>query len=192
MFYTLFSKPKRLSKAFTNTKQAVYKQELNKKTGERKLVKREEVDVYEKIQEFADETKISNILKKYQIDLFSKNLKEGEEKLIDLTNMPENLLETMTAIDNAKYLWERQSSKVKEKFNNDFRQFIAGSENGQLADILNKELKTSVERFTQITPEQRATMVAREQASKTIESPIPQNTTNTASSETITLEGGNK
>ena len=191
MFYTLFSKPKRHSKAFTNTKQAVYKQELDKKTGERKLVKREEVDVYEKIQEFADETKISNILKKYQIDLFSKNLKEGEEKLIDLTNMPENLLETMTAIDNAKYLWERQSPNVKEKFNNDFRQFIAGSENGQLADILNKELQTSVNRFTQITPEQRATMQAREQASKTIEAPATQNTT-TTSSETITLEGGTK
>lgn len=186
MFYTPFNRPKRNPTKFNNKKQVVYKTELDKKTGERKLIKRDTVDIYEKIQEFAEETKISNIMKKYQIDLFNQStISKDEQKIIDLTNMPENLLETMTAIDNAKYLWERQTPQVKEKFNNDFRQFIAGSENGQLADMLNKELKTSSSKFTQITPEQRATMEARE-----MERAKVQNIQET--NETIELKGETK
>ena len=48
----------------------------------------------------------------------------------------------MQIIDDAKALWDKQSKEVKLKFNNDFKQFIAGSENGQIVDMLNKELET--------------------------------------------------
>ena len=59
-----------------------------------------------------------------------------------MTNLPENLIETMAVIDNAKAIFDRQSTEIKQKFNNDFKQFIAGSENGQVVEMLNKELQT--------------------------------------------------
>ena len=140
-FYSNTRRPPRIREKFTNTEQIVYKETIDTKTGERKLVETEKVDIYDKIQEYGEEVKISNILKKYDVDL-SKQVKNSEEKLIDLTNVPENLIETMAIIDNAKDIWEKQSKEIKQKFNNDFKQFIAGSENGQIVNMVNEQLKT--------------------------------------------------
>lgn len=145
-FYSNTRKPLSKSEDFTKTTQAVYRKEIDKRTGETRLVKDREVDIYAKIQEYADEAKLSNILQRYNVNMLSK-VKDSETQLVDLTNLPENLLEALTTIDNAKYLWERQPKELKQKFDNDFKKFIAGSENGQIMEILTKELNTAHERF---------------------------------------------
>lgn len=145
-FTTMFKHHPRKGENFSKRLIPSYKVNINKKTGERELVVDKEIDVYEKIQEYRDEVQISNILKRYDLDML-KQLKDDEQQLIDLTNMPENLMETMAVIDSAKYAWERQSKELKAKFDNDFNKFIASSENGQLATMLNSELKTQVEKF---------------------------------------------
>lgn len=101
-------------------------------------------------------------MRKYDVNLHEQ-MRKDEGEIVDLTNMPENLVEVLNTMRNAEYLWERQSKELKAKFNNDFNQFIAGSENGKLAEILNKEIQTKSEKFTQITPEQKQTMITREQ-----------------------------
>lgn len=145
-FYSNFNRPPRKPESFTNQKQAVYKAVSDKTTGQRKLVVDKEINVYDKIQEYAEETKITNMLQRYNLDML-KQLTDDKEQLIDLTNLPENLMETMAIIDDAKYAWDRQSKEIKDKFNNNFNEFIAASENGQLADLLNKELQVSAEKF---------------------------------------------
>lgn len=145
MFYTNYNKPERKPLSFSNTKQKVYKATTDSK-GIRHLMVDKEIDVYEKIQEYAEDTKITNLLQRYNLDMLSQ-LKDDKEQLIDLTNLPTNLMETMQIIDDAKYAWDRQSKDIKAKFNNDFKQFIAASETGQLAKLLNDELKVSAERF---------------------------------------------
>lgn len=139
----LYTKPQRqprMRENHTKREQTLYKITTDK-DGRRVLVPDETIDVVDKIQEYAEEVKISNILKRYGIQL-QNQLRNDEEKFIDLTNIPENLIETMQIIDDAKALWDKQSKEVKLKFNNDFKQFIAGSENGQIVDMLNKELET--------------------------------------------------
>lgn len=145
-FYSNFNRPPRKPEIFTNQKKAVYKAVSDKTTGQRKLVVDKEINVYDKIQEYAEETKITNMLQRYNLDML-KQLTDDKEQLIDLTNLPENLMETMAIIDDAKYAWDRQSKEIKDKFNNNFNEFIAASENGQLADLLNKELQVSAEKF---------------------------------------------
>lgn len=152
-FYSNTRRPERKRENFTNKLQNVYRKEIDKLTGERKMVVDKKVDIYEKIQEYAEETKISNILQRYNVDMLSR-LKEGETQLVDLTNLPENLLEAMVTIDNAKYLWERQSKDIKARFDNDFKKFIAGSENGQIMDILQREVQTQAERFNTVNQAQ--------------------------------------
>lgn len=144
-FFTNFKRPERKRQSFTNTKQAVYKATYDKK-GQRKLVKDKEIDVYEKIQEYAKDTSLTNMFAKYGLSIYDQ-LKDQEEQFIDLTNLPTNLMETMDVLDQAKFAFDRQSKDIKAKFNNDFRQFIAASENGQLAQLLNDELKVSAEKF---------------------------------------------
>lgn len=139
-FYTNFKKPKRMQETFNNKYQTIYKAEIDTKTGERKLVEKEKINVYDKIQEFKDECNIASMMERYQLNMHD-TISQNEEKLIDLTNLPENLMETMKAIDDAKYLWERQSKEVKQKFDNDFNKFIAGSENGQIVEMVNQQLK---------------------------------------------------
>lgn len=147
-YYSFNHRPARKREKFDNKYQIEYKKEINKQTGKVKLVEKNKVNIYDKIQEYAEETKLSNILQRYNVNMLSQ-LKENETEIIDLTNMPENLLETMTAIKNAEYIWERQSKQTKAEFNNDFRQFIASLENGKMAQMLQKEIGTKTEQFTQ-------------------------------------------
>lgn len=144
-FFTNYNRPQRKRETFNNTKQSVYKAVYDK-NGVRSLVKDKEVDIYEKIQEYAKDTSLTNMFSKYGLSVYDQ-LKKSEEQLVDLTNLPTNLMEAMSVIDEAKYAFDRQSKDVKAKFNNDFKQFIAASETGQLAQLLNDEIKTSVERF---------------------------------------------
>lgn len=138
-FYTMFNRPKRKPESFNNTKQKIYKASYDAK-GVRKLVVDKEVDIYEKIQEYANDTNLTNLFNKYGLSVYDQ-LKKSEEQLIDLTNLPTNLMEAMKVIDDAKYCFDRQSKDIKQRFNNDFNQFIASSETGQLAQLLNEELK---------------------------------------------------
>lgn len=144
-FYSFYNRPKRKRELFNNTKQKVYKATYDNK-GIRKLVVDKEVDIYEKIQEDAKDTGLTNIFSKYGLSIYDQ-LSKHEEKLVDLTNLPTNLMEAMNVIDDAKYAFDRQSKEIKQKFNNDFKQFIAASETGQLAQVLNDELKVSAEKF---------------------------------------------
>ena len=134
----------------------------------------EELDVYNNeilTKEYAEENKISNILKNYNLDML-ETLKDKEQKIIDITNLPENLMETMAVIDTAKGVWDEQSKEIKAKFNNDFKQFIAASENGQLANLLENEIKTARSKFT---PEVQAQMQAQPvQPTATVTQPVSQ------------------
>ena len=75
--------------------------------------------------------------------MFNKGQEKGkeivEQKYVQLGK------DATKIIDDAKALWDTQSKEVKLKFNNDFKQFIAGSENGQIVNMLNEELKTKHE-----------------------------------------------
>lgn len=142
-FYTQYNRSPRMQENFTKREQKVYVKDIDKKTGARILREDVPVNIYDKIQEYAEEVKIGNLIKKYNMNLqLNDNLKFDEQKIVDMTKLPENLIETMAVIDNAKAIFDRQSTEIKQKFNNDFKQFIAGSENGQVVDILNQELKT--------------------------------------------------
>lgn len=166
-FYTNYNRPPRQQESYLKETQTVYKEDFDKKTGKRKLVKVEDINIVDKIQEYAEETKISNILQKYNLNMI-KQIAKDEEKIIDMTNMPENLMETLSIIDNAKYIWERQSKELKNKFNNNFKEFLAGSENGQIVKILQDELKTQATKFNvenqaNINQEQKTAIIAQQQ-----------------------------
>lgn len=143
--YSFYNRPKRKSETFNKTTQAVYKVEYDNK-GVRYLVKDKDIDIYDKIQECAKDVGLTDMFRKYGLDA-TKQLKDSEEQLVDLTNLPGNLMEAMTVINDAQYSFDRQSKEIKQKFNNDFKQFLAASETGQLAKLLNDEIKVSAERF---------------------------------------------
>ena len=144
-FYSMYNRPERKRELFNNEMQKVYKATYDK-NGVRSLKVDKEVNIYEKIQEFSNDVSLSSIFSKYGLNVYDQ-LKQSEEQLVDLTNLPTNLMEAMTVIDDAKYAFDRQSKEVKAKFNNSFKEFIAASETGKLAQVLNDEIKVSAEKF---------------------------------------------
>ena len=144
-FYSMYNRPERKREKFYNQEKVVYKATYDK-NGVRSLKVDKKVNIYEKIQEFANDVSLSSIFSKYGLNVYDQ-LKQSEEQLVDLTNLPTNLMEVMTVIDDAKYAFDRQSKEVKQKFNNSFKEFIAASETGKLAQVLNDEIKVSAERF---------------------------------------------
>ena len=138
-FYTMFNRAPRTSKNFEEKYEQTYKIKRDEKNGTRKLVPDEKINIYEKIQEGAEELKIKNMIARYDPKTMER-LKVDEKNIIDLTNVPENLIDSMNIIANAKSIFERQSKEIRKEFNNDYRQFIAASENGKLTEVLEKHL----------------------------------------------------
>ena len=165
-FKTAFKGRERKQETFNNKYQQTWKIQRDKKTGERKLVKDEKINIYEKIQEGAAELKIKNQIAKYDINTI-KQIQIDKEKIIDLTEVPENLIESMNIIANAKSIFERQSKQIKQEFNNDYRQFIAASEDGRLKAVIDKYVTVQ-----QAAPVQQAEPV---QQAATVQQPIVTN-----------------
>lgn len=147
-FYTQWKRPPRKQEIFMNKMQPVYKKRTNTKTGKKEIYVEKEIDIYEKIQEYKDEVSLTKLLQQYNLDPL-KQLKDQEAKIVDITNIPQNLMEMMNEIEKADQIWNKLSKDTKLKFGNDKNEFLAASENGKLAQMLHDEIKTNPNRFTQ-------------------------------------------
>lgn len=93
--------------------------------GQKVLVKTGETNVYAKIQESLEETKIENILARAAMGDNSVFRPEGI--YADLTEMPSNLLEARQAMQKLENTWNELPNEIKQKYNYDVDQFIGQS-----------------------------------------------------------------
>lgn len=142
MFYSETRRPARITQPATNTIEPIYKEAINTKTGKKYLKKIDEVDVYEKIQAAAEGVTLKEIIKRYGIDPTesAQKIEELGEEILDYTNTPNNLMEALEITNNAKNIFDKSSKEIKQAFNNNFNEFLAGAHNGKLNNIL-KEFK---------------------------------------------------
>lgn len=144
MFYSESNRPKTIPMPKTNKYEPEYKEVLNK-NGKKELKEVGKINVYEKIQEARAGSALDEITKKYLIKINDMDLTKLEEAVTDLTNVPTNLIETMNVINNAKEIYESAPAELKNRFNNNFTEFIAGAQNGTLESLLKKkEIKEAI------------------------------------------------
>lgn len=93
--------------------------------GRKKLVITGQINVYERIQEQLEETKIENIMARAIAGDTSMLRPDGI--YADLTEMPNNLIEARQAIQNLENVWNKLSRDIKEKYNYNVEEFIAKS-----------------------------------------------------------------
>lgn len=93
--------------------------------GQKVLVRTGTTNVYAKIQENLEETKIENILARAAAGDTSVFRPEGI--YADLTEMPSNLLEARQAMQQLENTWEGLPNELKKKYNYDLDQFIGAS-----------------------------------------------------------------
>lgn len=121
--YTQFKIPKRIptpsGDEFLNT----YQEEVQK-NGNIELVCVGKTNVYDKIQEELESTKIENILQRVAMGDLSM-LRAQEPIYIDATTFPKNLMECQNIVLKAKQEFEKFPKEVKELFNNSADAYVA-------------------------------------------------------------------
>lgn len=113
--------------------------------GRKILKKTGETDIYAKIQESLEETKIENILKRATLGDTSMLRPDGI--YADVADMPSNLLEARQAMQKLENTWNSLDNEIKKKYNYNLDEFIgkAGQENW-LRDmgLLNEKMPDTV------------------------------------------------
>lgn len=114
-----------------------------------------EEDVYAKIQENLEATKIENVLKRATLGDTSALRPDG--LYIDTTEMPNNLIEARQAIQNLENTWAEVPNEIKAKYNYDVGEFIGASgSDSWLRDMgLLNEKTTQIETTTEVKTEEK-------------------------------------
>ena len=100
-----------------------YQEEITK-AGRKGLVKTGETNVYARIQEDHEQTKIENILHSLAMGDLSV-LKQADATYMDTTNMPKTLMEYQNLGLKAKQEFEKMPVEVKELFHNSAEEYVS-------------------------------------------------------------------
>ena len=111
----------------------IYEEQINTKTLQKELKKVGETNIYEKIQESRDATDIQKIIERYQINIDEKI--QINDEILDYTQNPTSLIEAHQMILNAEQIWDKEPATIKEKFGNNFVEYLAAANNGTLKNI---------------------------------------------------------
>lgn len=141
-FFSLTSGRKPVAVPLGDKEVTEYHYEVDKDTGERKLVENElKFNWYQKIQEARVGTSMQEILSRYANGDDSV-IGKIEKSYQDFTSAPRTLAEAYQMISNAERDFKTLPSDVKELFNNDVQQFMSSIGDGTLIDKLSKLSRT--------------------------------------------------
>lgn len=113
-------------------------------TGKTFLVENERTNIRDYINSNYEETRIENILARAGAgDVNALNRMRGI--YADLTGVPRNIAEAHAAIKNAYAEFDQMPSEIRNEFNNNPAEFIAGFANGKVNNVLAKMTKTQAE-----------------------------------------------
>lgn len=128
----------------------VYEDIINTKTGRLETKKTKEEPFYEKIQATKDSQILDNIIQRYNIDLNNKHITEINEEIVDMTNMPEDLIETYALTTKLKTMFNESTADIKNHFK-DFAGFLKSFQKGTLKSELEQLHKPKTQPVQQPT-----------------------------------------
>lgn len=134
----------------------VYEDIINPKTGKLETKKTKEEPFYEKIQAAKDSQILDNIIQRYNIDLNNKHITEINEEIVDMTNMPEDLIETYALTTKLQMMFNESTADIKNHFK-DFAGFLQSFQKGTLKSELAELHKPKTQTVQQAQPVQQPT-----------------------------------
>ncbi|UPW36499.1 internal scaffolding protein [Peromfec virus RodF8_36] len=137
-FYSESNTPPRMFQPETSRTEPDYEERLDK-DGKKYLKKVGETDVYEKIQEARSGTELAQLIENFKIKINENDLTKVEETIIDVTNIPTNMIDALNVVEQAKTTFNTAPKEIRETFNNNFTEFLAGAQNGTLKSLLTKK-----------------------------------------------------
>ena len=134
----------------------IYEDIINPKTGKLETKKTDEEPFYEKIQAAKDSQILDNIIQRYNIDLNNKHITEINEEIVDMTNMPEDLIETYALTTKLQMMFNESTADIKNHFK-DFAGFLQSFQKGTLKSELAELHKPKTQPVQQAQPVQQPT-----------------------------------
>lgn len=116
----------------------IYEDLINKHNGKLETTKTDSEDFYEKIQSYKDGQLLESIIKRYEIDIDKKQVKEIESDIVDMTEVPTNLTEAYSMIKQIENDFDQRPAVIKKAFNNNIGEYINGIQSGELQKQLDK------------------------------------------------------
>lgn len=105
------------------------------------LVEIGETDLYKYIQSHADSVDIHKILERCAMIEDYGLLNKVPGIYMDITEMPKTLAEAYEQVQNAKDLFNRMPVDIKEKYDNNFVQFISGLGDSKFNNLVEEYVK---------------------------------------------------
>lgn len=100
-----------------------YHVDIDKETGHKSLIADGKTNRYEKIQSYAEECKIENILARCAVDPYALNQRAGQ--YVDMVNAPKTLAEAQNIMIKIKNEFAGLSLEDRNKFGNSVEKYIA-------------------------------------------------------------------
>lgn len=123
-FRTKTDKHKRYYCSAGSKYENTYQEQINKKSGKKELVKIGETNVYERIQEDLEQSKIENIINriaKGDMEVF----KEARLTYVDAEDFPHSLMEAQNIVVKAKAEFDKMPSEIRELFHNSPEEYVS-------------------------------------------------------------------
>lgn len=116
-FYSAFNPPESKPTCAGEKTRKTYRWAENE-NGEKILVEDEEISIADEVESYHEETKISNIIRRATFDVSAANMLLGDngENSIDMTTLPENLMEAQNIVVKAKQAYASLTPKQKAEF----------------------------------------------------------------------------
>ena len=102
----------------------IYEHKINK-YGEKHLEKTGEKDIYAEIQTYLEESKIENAINRVIAGDVSALRPDGQ--YLDCTQMPKNLMEAQSMIQDMQNMWTKLPLDLRAKYNHSVEEFIAAA-----------------------------------------------------------------
>lgn len=117
-FYSAFNPPesKPTEAGDENRRTYVWAEDEN---GKKKLVEDEVINIHDEVESYHEETKISNIIRRATFDVNAANklLGDSGKDGVDMTQMPENLMQAQNLMVQAKAAYAALTPKQQAEFN---------------------------------------------------------------------------
>lgn len=117
-FYSAFNPPesKPTEAGDENRRTYMWAEDEN---GKKKLVEDEIINIHDEIESYHEETKISNIIRRatFNVDAANKLLGDSGKDGVDLTQMPENLMQAQNLMVQAKTAYAALTPQQQAEFN---------------------------------------------------------------------------
>ena len=137
MFFSESNKPIAHAYAEGGFKKSVdiYEDLINSKTGKLETKKTGSDPFYNRMQEQTEGQLLETLIRRYQIDLNTKHITQVKEELVDMTNLPEDLLETYALTHQLELQFNESPAEVKKHFGT-FGDYLKSFQDGSLREKL--------------------------------------------------------